>query len=64
MSSAAVKALDALIVLNEGMLTVEQIAGFVARMRNGEKITEEELETKYERNIRFAQEELKSLENL
>lgn len=48
MSGKAV--LDALIVLNESALLIEEIGLMVAKLRNGEEITEEELDESYSGN--------------
>ena len=41
---------DALIVLNESALLIEEIADMVTRLRNGEELTEEALEEAYIEN--------------
>ena len=54
--------LNSLILLNESALTIEQIAGLVARIRNGDIPSEEEIRLAAQRNENFVETEIARIE--
>ena len=58
---SATSVINSLLVLNEAALTIEQIAGMVARIRNGDVPTEDEIDLALARNDAFADSELERI---
>jgi hypothetical protein len=63
MSSAAVKIIDSLLVINEALVTVDQVSELYKRVVAGDIPTEEEIDAKLKRNIDFAIAELERIKN-
>jgi hypothetical protein len=63
MSSAAVKIIDSLLVINEALVTVDQVSELYKRVVAGDIPTEEEIDAKLKRNIDFANAELERIKN-
>jgi hypothetical protein len=63
MSSSAVKIIDSLLVINEALVTVDQVSELYKRVVAGDIPTEEEIDAKLKRNIDFANAELERIKN-
>jgi hypothetical protein len=63
MSSAAIKIIDSLLVINEALVTVDQVSELYKRVVAGDIPTEEEIDAKLKRNIDFAIAELERIKN-
>jgi len=63
MSSAAIKIIDSLLVINEALVTAEQVSELYKRVVAGDVPTEEEIEAKLKRNVDFADAELERIKN-
>jgi hypothetical protein len=63
MSSTAVKIIDSLLVINEALVTVDQVSELYKRVVAGDIPTEEEIDAKLKRNIDFANAELERIKN-
>ena len=53
--------IGSLVILNETILTIEEIGSLISRMRQGEEIPESELDELYILNQRVAKEALENL---
>jgi len=63
MSSTAVKIIDSLLVINEALVTVDQVSELYKRVVAGEVPTEAEIDEKLKRNVDFAEAELERIKN-
>jgi len=63
MSSAAIKIIDSLLVINEALVTVDQVSELYKRVVAGDVPTEAEIDEKLERNVSFAEAELERIKN-
>jgi len=63
MSSTAVKIIDSLLVINEALVTVDQVSELYKRVVAGEVPTEAEIDEKLKRNVSFAEAELERIKN-
>ena len=63
MSSAAIKIIDSLLVINEALVTVDQVSELYKRIVAGDVPTEEEIDEKLKRNVSFADAELERIKN-
>ena len=63
MSSAAIKIIDSLLVINEALVTVDQVSELYKRVVAGDVPTEEEIDEKLKRNVSFADAELERIKN-
>ena len=63
MSSTAVKIIDSLLVINEALVTVDQVSELYKRVVAGEVPTEAEIDEKLKRNVYFAEAELERIKN-
>jgi|DEB0MinimDraft_12_1074336.scaffolds.fasta_scaffold39908_1 hypothetical protein len=63
MSSAAIKIIDSLLVINEALVTVDQVSELYKRIVAGDVPTEEEIDEKLKRNVSFAEAELERIKN-
>jgi len=63
MSSTAVKIIDSLLVINEALVTVDQVSELYKRVVAGDVPTEQEIDAKLKRNVDFAEAELERIKN-
>jgi hypothetical protein len=63
MSSTAVKIIDSLLVINEALVTADQVSELYKRVVAGDVPTEEEIDAKLKRNVDFAEAELERIKN-
>tara|TARA_R110000737_G_scaffold2072_2_gene5983 strand:+ start:358 stop:558 length:201 start_codon:yes stop_codon:yes gene_type:complete len=63
MSSAAIKIIDSLLVINEALVTVDQVSELYKRVVAGDVPTEAEIDEKLKRNVSFAEAELERIKN-
>ena len=63
MSSTAVKIIDSLLVINEALVTADQVSELYKRVVAGDVPTEEEIDAKLKRNVEFAEAELERIKN-
>tara|TARA_B110000967_G_scaffold203733_1_gene244927 strand:- start:1136 stop:1336 length:201 start_codon:yes stop_codon:yes gene_type:complete len=63
MSSAAIKIIDSLLVINEALVTVDQVSELYKRVVAGDVPTEAEIDAKLKRNVSFAEAELERIKN-
>lgn len=63
MSSSAIKIIDSLLVINEALVTVDQVSELYNRVVAGDVPTEAEIDEKLKRNVAFAEAELERIKN-